>query len=547
MQASSGSTSILKVVVAGAAAMTLSIGAASAQTPDVIVYDIGVDHSDTDDIVYYGQADGIAAYSFATQSCNSGTGELDWYSSSGSTAHPVIGQNMYRYANGRFEQIGQSWLKHGFCAVNEFENQCGPCQTTSCDTLGVGCADTYWATLNDGRSGGSKTMINATTGGHVHGGPSPTGNNATRGRLQVALSDINPALNPGAEYFIEGQYVTFDDADAGADRNNTSYRRLTVNSISNIDGGGPTIRERPAITAWRDVDSDVTLRSVLNAEDTDKSKLYFLAYKVTQRGPSRWDYEYALQNVTSDQSAMSFSLTAAPESSATNISFHDVDYHSGDPYDGTDWPGAKNGGEISWSTDVFSTNPNANALRWGTMYNFRFTSNYGPDDGQLTIGLFKSDINTEMVVNDVPVPMIPPVARSKAPLPEVNPPLAGGSVQLPVVVNRNGSRFNPDTLSSGGPAVVGQSWRASVDLGGSSQSILFISLAGPTKSTFTRMGELLIQAPYSGHPGVGEHTIAIPGDPALQGRTFSAQAAVRTAKGWKLTNALDVPIVIGLD
>jgi hypothetical protein len=181
------------------------------------------------------------------------------------------------------------------------------------------------------------------------------------------------------------------------------------------------------------------------------------------------------------------------------------------------------------------------------MYNFRFTSNYGPGDGQATIGLFKSDINTEIVVDGVLVPMTPPVTRSKTPLPEVNPPLAGGSIQLPIVVNRNGSRFNPDNLSAGGPAVVGQSWRASVDMQGSSQSILFVSLAAPTQSTFTRMGELLITPPYSGHPGVGEHTIAIPNDPALQGRTFSAQAAVRTAKGWKLTNALDVPIVIELN
>ena len=40
----------------------------AAQTPDVIVYDVGVDGSDTNDIHYYGQSSGIAAYSIATTS-----------------------------------------------------------------------------------------------------------------------------------------------------------------------------------------------------------------------------------------------------------------------------------------------------------------------------------------------------------------------------------------------------------------------------------------------------------------------------------------------
>ena len=55
------------------AAMTVfGAGAAAAPqgTPDVIAYDIGVDGSNANDIRYYGQAAGIAAYSFATQSCS---------------------------------------------------------------------------------------------------------------------------------------------------------------------------------------------------------------------------------------------------------------------------------------------------------------------------------------------------------------------------------------------------------------------------------------------------------------------------------------------
>ena len=38
-----------------------------------------------------------------------------------------------------------------------------------------------------------------------------TGNSIFK-RLQVLNTDLDPALNPGAQYFVEGQYVTKDDA-----------------------------------------------------------------------------------------------------------------------------------------------------------------------------------------------------------------------------------------------------------------------------------------------------------------------------------------------
>ena len=160
-----------------AVAALLLTGLTQAQTnPDVVVHQIGVDGGNTNDIVYYGQADGIAAYSFGTQSCNIGTTVLLW----GSTQdHPVIGQNMFRCKDGRFLHIGQSWLKHGFCAVNE--PGCGTCQSSPCSTLGVGCADTYWGSLNDGRTGGPKWQVNAAVGSHPHPYPSPAGNNTIRG------------------------------------------------------------------------------------------------------------------------------------------------------------------------------------------------------------------------------------------------------------------------------------------------------------------------------------------------------------------------------
>lgn len=506
--------------------------AAPIQTPDVIVYDVGVDGANTSDIHYWGQAGDIAAYSIATQSCNAGTAELDWITSGGSTLHPVIGQNMFRHKNGRFEHVGQSWLKHGFCAVNEVEALCAPCQSTPCDTLGIGCADTYWATLNDGQDGQSKRNINAANGSHVHGG-GPSGNATIRGRLQVVVSDMEPAQNTGANYFIEGHYVTADDAVAGASGNNASWRHVNVNSVSNITGGGSTMREEPAIFAWRSYESGVEIKSVPNLENAGTKTTFYLAFKVTDLGHGKWHYEYALQNLNSDQSAGSYSVPVMPGVLVTNIGFHDVFYHSGDPYDGTDWPGVKQAGEVRWATVPFATNANANALRWGTLYNFRFDANAPPIRASVNVGLFKPAVNTDIVVDDVLVP------GGNDPGGHV---LADGRpVPAPLSVPRNGSQTNPFGLVESSAAVIGRDWSAEIRLEGVSRSLLFVSLHGPAEGTFNKLGEVLIQPPVLSRTNA-DLRLPIPNDARLIGLQFSTQAAVRTKDGWRLTNALDVTI-----
>jgi len=56
-----------------------------------------------------------------TDSCNRGEVDLDWFALP-SNDHPVIPQNLYRMSGGtnnndRFEQIGQSSVKHAFTAL----------------------------------------------------------------------------------------------------------------------------------------------------------------------------------------------------------------------------------------------------------------------------------------------------------------------------------------------------------------------------------------------------------------------------------------------
>jgi len=46
------------------------------------------------------------------------------------------------------------------------------------------------------------------------------------------------------------------------------------------------------------------------------------------------------------------------------------------------------GGAISWSCDTPAVDPNANAIRWATTYNFRFDANVPPVNGSASLGLW---------------------------------------------------------------------------------------------------------------------------------------------------------------
>ncbi|MFM7052436.1 MAG: hypothetical protein ACKOYN_09940, partial [Planctomycetota bacterium] len=137
-------------------------GGTASAGPDVIVGAIP-------DVASYGSVTvgGVVtrAYAFGTTSCNIGTVNLDW-NASPSNQHPFIPMNMYRYYNGRLEQIGMSWGKHGFCALQQ--NLCGTCTPagSGCPSLlGVGCSDPYSASLNGSQGDlGWRKEVNAATG-----------------------------------------------------------------------------------------------------------------------------------------------------------------------------------------------------------------------------------------------------------------------------------------------------------------------------------------------------------------------------------------------
>lgn len=348
--------------------------------PDVIVGNLY-------QTAFWGTSGSIAAFSVGTVSCNTGDEWLNWQSNT--NQHPVIGANMYRLKSGRFEQIGQSWLKHGFFALSE--GLCyNDCQGTDGTHLGVHCSDPYSASLNGQQFNlGPKYQVDAHFGFFTYPPASPPYSGNIARRLQVLESDLDMVANAGSLYFVEGQYVAPDDAAAGNQDNNASYRRVVVSGSSGTWSLGltsTTQREQAAIRAWKDNDSSVVETDIRIPGEG----LFVMGAKVTDLNDGYWHYEYAVQNINSDRSARAFSVPVDPTAKIKNVGFRDVPYHSGEPWLGLDWQVVVNNGFISWSTADHGTNPVANALRWGTLYNFRFDANRPPQTSDIVLSMFKA-------------------------------------------------------------------------------------------------------------------------------------------------------------
>ncbi len=375
--------------------------------PDVIVGELS-------GLAQFGSSSGTqVGLAVGTDSCNPGVQNLEWFANP-DNRHPVIPQNLYRMSGGatndeRFEQIGQSSVKHAFTAASS--NTCGfGCNGVSGTQLGSGCSDLYSAGLNSGPTLGSRAWINPFTGayprndsttpnnshsGHAHLGPSH--------RILVEMSDLVPASNPGATYWAEGQYVTSHEytwcqSHPGECNmyNNASYHRYNVtNSVSpfTFSSVGTTIREAAAIRAW----TGATINQIEPAPGADGIGL--VGYKVTNPSAGVWHYEYAVYNQNLDRGIQSFNVPLGCGMTVSNIGFHAPPQHpawSADGtvgsagYSGAVWTPTQSPTSLTWRSETFGVNQNANAIRWGTLYNFRFDSNRPPQAANATIGFFKT-------------------------------------------------------------------------------------------------------------------------------------------------------------
>jgi hypothetical protein len=347
----------------------------------------------------------------ATTSCDNGDQPVDFFALP-NTDHPFFPENFYRMSGGadnleRFEQIGQSWIKHTFGADEDDDCSLG-CNTNNCtqfSQLCPGCSDPYLADENgDYPLLGSRAWVNPFTGampstaanhnGHVHDGVSH--------RVRVNVADLNTTLNTGATYFAEAAYLdpleyTWCQTHPGECNmyNNASYHQFHVNGTTSFTFSpvGQTVRMQPAIMAW----TGATVNQV--QPDPGNDGISFVGFKVTSPAPGVYHYEYAVYNYNLDRSIQSFGVPLGAGAILSNIGFHAPPQEPGWANDGTfnnqgyssmPWAVTQTSNSITWNSETFAQNQNANAIRFGTLYNFRFDADQPPQSADATVGFFKT-------------------------------------------------------------------------------------------------------------------------------------------------------------
>lgn len=398
--------------------------------PDIIV-------GDMNGLQQFGSASGQVGLATGATSCNNGSVDYNFFMLP-NPDHSVVSQNLYRMSGGpnndeRIEQLGQSWVKHTFGANQDNDCNLGCIEYPNATKLGVGCSDPYLASQNGFQGNtnngalGSRAWVNPFTGsfsvnprpenhtGHTHTG--------TSHRLLVNANDLVPSLNAGATYYLEVQYDSPQEYGWCQTHpnecnmyNNASYRRYLVAGTTTFTfvAASPTVRTIPATGAWTGATSS-TIEPVPGVDGRA-----FVVYKVSGPVNGIWHYEYAVHNQNLDRSIQSFSVPLGCGITLSNIGFHAPPNHPGFANDGTVgsagfsnavWTSNQTANDLTWNTETFAQNPNANAIRFATMYNFRFDSDRPPQTVNATVGFFKTGTPITVAIQG-PSPCAPLQAAS---------------------------------------------------------------------------------------------------------------------------------------
>src|SRR5438094_451465 len=211
--------------------------------------------------------------------------------------------------------------------------------------------------------------------------------------------------------------------------NNASYHQYTVSggpTTFSFGATGITHREQPAIMAW----TGATVTQL--QPDPGNDGIWFMGYKVSNPSTGVWHYEYALYNQNLDRAIQSFSVPIGSGVNISNIGFHAPIQHPGWANDGTfnnqgysstPWTVTQASDSVTWNSETFAQNQNANAIRYGTLYNFRFDADQAPNPTNSTVGFFKTGSPMPAVImapGNVPAPSPTPTPTA-SPTPTFTP------------------------------------------------------------------------------------------------------------------------------
>lgn len=349
-----------------------------------------------------------------TTSWNVGTAQLLWEQMP-DPDHPKITMSIYRLHEGRFENIANHWIKHGFFALSS--TQCtdaalgGNCAPTNGTRLGLRCTDTYDPGLNDGPDLGPRYEVNPWTGGwsftnsiqQVGGGPAYIGSK----QLQVHDNDVSTTLMPGARYFVEGYYVTSDDICL---YNSASYKEVTITGYQ-ANGRPIFAGESPFSTpphqtfamlaAWDGATITEIAEVMPVVEGVSPDGRAFVGSNVTDLGGGQWRYDYTVYNADMDRQIDQFWVDLPSGVTVSDLYFHAPTSHEedftyefgggtqGPPRDNVVWTGVIEADKVRWSTDAHQAGVASNPIGWGTAYSFGFTADTAPTTGTMAVTAYK--------------------------------------------------------------------------------------------------------------------------------------------------------------
>ena len=288
--------------------------------------------------------------------------------------------------------------------------------------------------------------------------------------------------------------------------NNVSYRHFSVFGTTSFTftSIASTTRTAAAINAW----TGATINSIEPAPGNDGRA--FIGYKVTNPSAGVWHYEYAIYNENLDRAIQSFSVPLGCGITVSNPGFHAPLNHPGIAHDGTlgdagfsntPWTASQTANALSWNTETFAQNQNANAIRFGTLYNFRFDSNRPPHAANATIGFFKTGNPVTVAIQAptpdtcIPLQLLSVVSRKTHGSVgnfEINLPLTGeagvecrnGGGDYTIVVTFNNSMMSGTaSVTSGIGSVAG-----TPGLSGNTMTVELIGVANAQKITVTLSG-----------------------------------------------------------
>ncbi len=349
--------------------------------PDVDVALIGMD-----EVEYLGDFDD--SHVIITPSAtleNVGTADVAWWRKfTGNNPpydndqHPYLVWNMYREIDNRFEQIGRSGVKHAFFTVNT------SCPCPGGQILFPTCRDKYSVGNNDSSSHlGPRTNVSAfaglweSTGSFFdqdgNGVQDTSSDGLGQNRMVVAESDF---ADSNLKYYISSWYVIRDDVNIF---NNMGFRQVNLTA----NGTGWNINSTPgSLFDQGSASSAYVSPNPANHSNGEASQMITraneghltVAIKVIDNKDGTYRYNYMIENHDYDPQVQTITLPLPSSSSMTDFVFSDLDEDN-----------SNNWSVMHLNNRLVLQAPVANAIDWGTLYSFSFTTDSVPQAGNVRL------------------------------------------------------------------------------------------------------------------------------------------------------------------